>query len=109
METIFKITTIGLHKYLSTTNYWMLQSALQHNAKKKAHSISKQSNKFRQELDIQDEGNETASCNIQAKEIERKSKNEGIKQLKQTWVNKLLLSRYLQRSQQDDIDYANIH
>ena len=46
----------------------MLQLVIQHEARKKAHSISKQSNQFQQELDIQDETNETASSTIQAKE-----------------------------------------
>lgn len=60
----FKITTIGLHKYLSTTNDWMLQLVLRHEARKKAQSISKQSNQFRQEHDTQDETNQTASSTI---------------------------------------------
>lgn len=71
----------------------MLWLVLQHDTRKKAHSVSKQSNKFLQELDIQDETNETASCAIQAKEIKRKAKNEGIKQLKQTWEKKPLHGR----------------
>lgn len=52
--------TIGFHMYLSTTNYWILQLVFQHDARKKARSISKESNKFWQELDIQDETSETA-------------------------------------------------
>ena len=46
----------------------MLQLVLQHEARKKAQSISKQSNQFRQEHDTQDETNQTASSTIQAKE-----------------------------------------
>ena len=46
----FKTTTIGPHKYLSTTNDWMLHVVLFYDAEKKAHSISKQSNKFKEEF-----------------------------------------------------------
>lgn len=45
-------------------------------------STSKQSNKFREELHIQDEKNEIASCTIQVKEIKRKAKSKEVKQLK---------------------------
>ena len=35
LEMSFKTTTIGLHKYLSTTNDWMLQLVLCYDAGKK--------------------------------------------------------------------------
>ena len=63
----FKTTAIGLDKYLSTTNDWMLQLVLFYSAGKKGHSISKQSNKFKQGLNLQDQTNETATCTLQAK------------------------------------------
>ena len=63
----FKTTTIGLDKYLSTTNDWMLQLVLFYDAGKKAHSISKQSNKFKKDLNLQNQTNETATCTLQAK------------------------------------------
>ena len=40
-EFSYKISTIGQHKYLTTTADWMLQLVLAHD-KTKAHSISKQ-------------------------------------------------------------------
>ena len=53
----------------------MLQLVLFHDdAGKKAHSISKQSNKFKQELNLQDQTHETSTCTLQAKEIKRKAK-----------------------------------
>ena len=67
----FKTTTIGLHKYLSTTNDWMLQLVLFYNAGKKAHSISKHSNKFKQEFNLQDQTNKTGTCSLQTKEIKK--------------------------------------
>ena len=104
LEMNFKTTTVGLHKSLSTTNHWMLQLVLFYDAGKKAHSISKQSNKFKQELNLQDETNETETCTLLAKEIKRKAKREGLKQIKGTWENKPLHGRYPQRSQQVDVD-----
>ena len=52
----------------------MLQLVFQHDARKKAHSVSKQSNKFQQEVDIEDETNETVSCAIQEKKSKEKLK-----------------------------------
>ena len=69
-----KTITIRLRKYLSTTNDWMLQLVLFHDAGKKALSISKQGNKFKQELNLQDQTHETSTCTLQAKEIKRKAK-----------------------------------
>lgn len=63
-----------LHKYLSTISDQMVQLVFQHDARKKAHSVSKQSNKFQQEVDIEDETNETVSCAIQEKKSKEKLK-----------------------------------
>ena len=52
LEMNFKTATIRLHKYLSTTKDWMLQLVLFYDAGKKTHSISKQSNKFKQEFNL---------------------------------------------------------
>ena len=95
-EMNFKTTTIGLHKYLSTTNDWMLELVLFYDAGGKKHSISKQSNKFKQEFNLQDQANETA-------------KREGLKEIKETWENKPLHGQYSQRIQQDDVDQENTH
>ena len=54
---------------MSTTNDWMLQLVLFYDAGKKANSISKQSNKFKQELNLPDQTNETATCTPHAKKI----------------------------------------
>ena len=54
---------------MSTTNDWMLQLVLFYDAGKKANSISKQSNKFKQELNLQDQTNETATCTPHAKKF----------------------------------------
>ena len=59
LEMSFKTITIGLfNEYLSTTNDQMLQLALIYDAGNRGHSISKQGNKFKQELNLQDETSE---------------------------------------------------
>ena len=63
LEMNFKTTTIGLQKYLPVTNDWMLQLVLQ----EKADLISTQNNKFKQELNLQDQTNEKDTCTLQAK------------------------------------------
>ena len=60
----------------------MLHLVLFYDTVKKAHSISKQSNKFKQKFNLQDQTNETTICTIQAKEIIRKAKRQGLKQIK---------------------------
>ena len=55
---------------------------------KKAHSKSKQSYKFKQELNIhQNEENDTNTSTKQAKDIKKTAKTEGLKQIKQNWEN----------------------
>ena len=54
LEMRCKTTVIRFNKYLSKNNDWMLQLVLFYDPGKKAHSISKESNKFKQELYLQD-------------------------------------------------------
>ena len=109
LERKFRTTAVGLHKYLSIYVNWMLQLVLFYNAGKKAHSISKQSYKFKQEFNLHDQPNETTTCTLQAKEIKRKAKREGLKQKKEPRGKKPLHVRYSQRIQQADVDQENTH
>ena len=52
LELSYKTSTICQHKYLTTTTHWMLQLVLPHGKTKIAHSVSKQSYKFKQELNL---------------------------------------------------------
>ena len=52
LELSYKTSTIAQHKYLTTTTDWMLHLVLANDKTKKAHSVSKQSYKFKQELNI---------------------------------------------------------
>ena len=75
-----KTSTIGQHKYVTTTD-WVL--VLAHDKIKKAHSISKQSYKFKQELNMhQNEENDTSNSTKQARDIKKTAKTEELKQIK---------------------------
>ena len=81
LELTYK-TSIGQNKYLTTTTTatatttdWMLKLVLAQNKTKKAHSIRKQSYKFKQELNIcQNEENDTSTSTKQATDINETSK-----------------------------------
>ena len=68
--------------------------------------VSKQGSKFKQELKLQDQTNETATLRLQANKIKRKAKGQG---LKETLEKEPVHGRYLQRVQQADVDQANTH
>ena len=87
-----KTSTIGQHKYVATTD-WVL--VLAHDKIKKAHSISKQSYKFKQELNIhQNEENDRNNSTKQARDIKKTGKTEELRQIKQNWENKPLHEKY---------------
>ena len=78
VEFSYKTWTIGQHNYLKTTIDWMLQLVLAYDKTKKAHSISKQSYKFKQELNIhQNEENDTNPSTKQVRDIEETAKRIG--------------------------------
>ena len=65
LEMYFKTTTIGLNTYLLSSDDRMLKLALvlQHEKKKKLHSVTKKSRKFKFQLNMaQDENEQTAEA-----------------------------------------------
>ena len=84
LELSYKTWTIGQNKYLTTLTDWMQQLVVAHNKTQKVHSISKQSHKFKQELNIhQHEENDTNTSTKQAIDIKKTANKEGLKQIKQ--------------------------
>ena len=110
LELSYKTSTTGQHKYLTTTTDWMLRLVFAHDKTKKAHSTSKQSYKFKQELNIrQNEENDTNISTKQVRDIKKTAKTEGLNQIKQNWENKPLHGKYQMRSQKADADQGNTH
>ena len=95
LELSYKTSTIVQHKYLTTTADTMLQLLLSYDKTEKAHSLSKQSYKFKQELNIrQNEENDTNISSKQVRYIKKTAKTEGLYQIKQSWENKTLYRKY---------------
>ena len=104
LELSYKTWTIGQNKYLTTLTDWMQQLVVAHNKTQKVHSVSKQSHKFKQELNIhQHEENDTNTSTKQATDIKETANKEGLKQIKQNWGNKPLHGKYPMQSQKVDV------
>ena len=84
-----KTSTIGQHKYVTTTD-WVL--VLAHDKIKKAHSISKQSYKFKQELNITKMKRMTQTTLQSKQEILRKqAKQRNLSKLSKTGKTNLCM------------------
>ena len=88
-ELSYKTSTIGQHKYVITTD-WVL--VLAHDKIKKAHSISKQSYKFKQELNITKMKRMTQTTLQSKQEILRKqAKQRNLSKLSKTGKTNLCM------------------
>ena len=74
LEMSFRRTTIGLNTYLLSSDDGMLKLLLQHE-KKKLHSVTKESQKFKFQLDMaQEENEQTSEATKVPKENKKKAK-----------------------------------
>ena len=75
LERCFKTTTIALNSYLELLEDWINYVTLQHEKKKKLHSVVKESGMFKSQLDMTLEENEPNVTAIKAaQEIKQKAK-----------------------------------
>ena len=104
LEMCFKTTTLGLNTCLQSSDDRMLKLVLQHE-KKKLHSFTKESRKFRFQLNMaQEENEQAAEATKAAKEIKKKAKQSYLDDMKKTWREKPLHGRYPLRTGNDDVD-----
>ena len=83
---------------------------LQHEKKKKLHSVSKKSQKFKFQLNMaQDENEQRTEANKAAKEIKKKVKQVYLDDMKKTLRAKLLHGRYPLRTDNGDADRTTTH
>ena len=83
LEMAYKTTTIGLNSYLQSSGDRMLQAVLQHEKKKKLHSVVKESWKFRFQLNMtQEEIDIKTKPTKVAKDIKKKAKNASLEDIK---------------------------
>ena len=95
LQMSFKTTTIGLNSYLESTDDWMLYVVLQHEKKKKLHSVAKESRKVKFQLHMAlEEHGSNMTATKSAKEIKHKAKQTYQEDMKKTWREKPLHGRY---------------
>ena len=85
LEMCFKTAAIGLNTYLLSSDDRMLKLVLQHEKKMKLHSVTKESRKFKFQLNMVQEKNEqTTEATKAAKEIKKKAKQGYLDDMKKT-------------------------
>ena len=52
LELSYKISTIGLFRYMNLLDNWMLQLALKHEKEKGSYSVVKEAKEFAREIDF---------------------------------------------------------
>ena len=74
LETSYKTTAIGMQKYLTVSNDWMIQLVCQHEENKKLHSIVQEARRLKREFELENENavNEGLPVTKQAKQCAKK-------------------------------------
>ena len=111
LETSYKTNTIGMQKYLTVSNDWMIQLVRQHEENKKLHSIVKETRRFKREFELENGNtvNEDLPATKQAKHLKQCAKKCAAKQLSESWSQKPLHGKYPLRCQQADVDQTATH
>ena len=101
LETSYKTTIIGMQKYLTASNDWMIQLVRQHEENKKLDSIIKEARRFEREFELENENavNEDLPATKQAKHLKQCAKKCAAKQLSESWSQKPLHGKYRLRYQ----------
>ena len=108
IEMNFKSATIGLHKYLSTTNDWMLRLVLLYDVGKKHTQFQSRVTNSSKNLTYKTRQMKQPLVHYRRKKSKEELR-EGLKQIEETWENKPLHGQYPQRIQQSDVDQEDTH
>ena len=109
LEMTYKTTTIGLNRYLKSSEDRMLHAVLQYKKKKKLHSVVKESRKFKFELNIaQEEIDTNMKPKKAAKDIKKKAKNASLEDMKKGCREKPLHGKYPLKTDVD-VNKATTH
>ena len=107
LEMCFKITKIGLNNYSDDR---MLMLVLQHEKKKYLHSVMKESQEFKFQLNMaQEENKKTTEATKAVKEIKKKAKQGYLDDMKKAWRKKSLHGRCPLRTDNGDVDGTTTH
>ena len=110
LEMAYKTTTIGLNSYLRSSGNRTLQAFLQHDKKKKLHSVVKESRKFKFQFDMtQKEIDINTKPTKAAKDIKKKAKNASLEDMEIGWREKALHGMYPLRTKNADVDRGTTH
>ena len=110
LECTFKTTTIGLDTYLRGKNEKLLRQLYYHEERKKLHSVQKEANKFRREIQMHDiEVEENASPTKCAREAKKCAKKRIMEIMKENWEAKPMHGQYPVRVNKVDVDKEGTH
>ena len=108
LEISYRTSTIGLFRYLTLSDDWMLQLALKHEEEKGSHSVVKEAKEFAREIDLDLE----SKLDGEMKNTENDQKLKKIAKEKRkmaidtVWKSKPIHDQYPLESQKAD---ANLH
>ena len=89
LEMSYKTTTTGLDTYIQNNYDWMIQLVNQHERNKKLHSVTKEAQRYRRELNLEDSDNVDATIPTKAaKSSKGKAKQEILKRMLNHWQEK---------------------
>ena len=110
LEMTYKTTTIDLNSCLESSEDRMLPAVLQHEKKKKLHSVVKERREFKLQLNMaQEEIDANMKPTKAAKDIQKKAKNASLEDMKKGWREKPLHGKYPLRTDHADVDKATTH
>ena len=108
VEMTNKLTFIGIQTYLSKTQDWMMQCVKSHDSKKKRYSIATKTAEYKRELNFEEPKLESSTPpTIAAKVVKQVAKKAGLSQLQCNWRRKPLHGKFLQRSEEADVDRSS--
>ena len=111
LELSYKTSTIGLFRYMNSSDDWMLQVALKHEKEKGSHSVVKEARQFAREidLDLETEFDGEMKNTKNARKLNRIAKDKGSKTIDTAWKSKRLHGQYPLRSQKADVNLHDSH
>ena len=104
LELSYKTSTIGLFRYLNSSDDWMLQLALKYEREKGSHSVVKEAKTFAREidLDLETEFDGEMKNTENTQRLKRIAKEKGKKAIDTSWKSKPLRGQYPLRRQKAD-------
>ena len=111
LELSYKTSTIGLFRYMNSSDDWMLQLALKHEKEKGSHSVVKEAREFAREidLDLETEFDGEMKNRKNVRKLKRIAEDKGNKTIDTAWKSKRLHGQYPLRSQKANVDLHDTH